>query len=258
MAEGLLYEVKGPVAWLTINRETRRNAITQEMIGGLLARLDHMDKDPEIRAVCITGSGDRAFCSGADLAATLAGEGGDRLEGARKYAELLKKMSHFGKPLVARVNGPCLAGGIGIMLSCDMVIARDDTYFCTPEVNVGIFPMMVGALLYRNVGRKKAMDMVLTARKVPAREAEIMGLITRTVAPEDLDREVDATLDLLSAKSPIGIRTGKEAFREMSDLGFDNAIDYLCEALGNVITTEDAVEGMLAFMEKRKPDFKGK
>ena len=144
------------------------------------------------------------------------------------------------------------------MLSCDIIIARNDTFFRTPEVNVGIFPMMVGALLYRNVGRKKAMDMVLTARKVQAPEAENMGLITRAVEPEHLDGEVQETLKLLTSKSPIGMRIGKEAFRAMSDMPFEEAVDYLCEALGRAISTEDAMEGMMAFMEKREPNFKGK
>ena len=257
MSDDLLYMVKGPTAFLTINRESRRNAISQEMITALLTRLDHADQDQDIRAVCITGAGDKAFCSGADLAVTLTKEE-DRLQGARNYATLLKKMSRFGKPLVARVNGPCLAGGLGLMLSCDIVIARDDAYFCTPEVKVGIFPMMVGALLYRNVTRKKAVEMVLTGRKVPAREAEAMGLITRAVDPANLDEVINETLHLLTNKSPVGTRIGKEAFRSMMDLDFDHAVDYLCEALGKVIATEDALEGMRAFIEKRKPNFQGK
>ena len=257
MSEDLLYRIEGATAFLTINRESRRNAISQEMITNFLTHLDQIDEDPEIRAVCITGAGERAFCSGADLAVTLTKEE-DRLQGAKNYATLLKKMSHFGKPLVARVNGPCLAGGLGLMLSCDIVIARNDAYFCTPEVNVGIFPMMVGALLYQNIRRKKAVEMVLTGRKVPAREAESMGLITQAVDPADLDEVIRETLVLLTDKSPIGTRMGKEAFRNMSDMTFDDAVDYLCEALGKVISTEDAREGMLAFMEKRKPNFQGK
>ena len=258
MKDELLFEVKDQAAFLTINREARRNAISREMLKGFLDCLDRADQDEAIRAVCITGKGEQAFCSGADLAFTLAKEGEDRLTGTRDYAGLLKKMARFGKPLVAKVNGPCLAGGLGLMLSCDIIIARNDAFFRTPEVNVGIFPMMVGALLYRNVGRKKAMDMVLTARKVPAPEAERMGLITRAVAPEQLDDEVHKTLKALSSKSPIGMRIGKDAFRTMSDMPFEEAIDYLCEALGRAVSTEDAMEGMTAFMEKRKPRFKGK
>ena len=143
------------------------------------------------------------------------------------------------------------------MLSCDIVIARNDTFFCTPEVNVGIFPMMVGALLYRNLPRKKAVDMVLTGRKIPAPEAEEMGMITRAVEPDRLDTEIENTLNVLTSKSPIGTRIGKEAFRVMSDMPFEAALDYLCEALGRVISTQDAAEGMTAFLQKRTPRFTG-
>jgi enoyl-CoA hydratase/carnithine racemase len=256
MSEDLLCETRGNVAFLTINRESRRNAISQEMITAFLTHLDRLDQDDEVRAVCVTGAGDKAFCSGADLAGTLSGQ--DRLAGPRNYAALLKRMAAFGKPLVARVNGSCLAGGLGLMLSCDIVIARNDASFFTPEVNVGIFPMMVGALLYRHMSRKKALDMALTGRRISAPEAERMGLITRAAEPERLDQEVNETLQILTSKSPIGMRIGKEAFRVMSDMPFDEAVDYLCEALGRVIATEDAQEGMMAFLEKRKPVFKGK
>ena len=262
MGDDLLYEKKDGVGFLTINREARRNAINLEMIRSFLDRLAEMDRDEAVRAVCITGTGEKAFCSGADLGVTLtrqgAGQGEDPLSGPKQYATLLKRMAKFPKPLVARINGPCLAGGMGLMLACDIVISRDDAYFCTPEVNVGIFPMMVGALLYRNLPRKKAMDMVLTGRKIPAKEAEQMGMITRSVAPDRLDKEVDATLKSLTSKSPMGTRIGKAAFMNMSDMPFDAAVDYLSEALGKVIATKDAAEGMKAFMEKRAPNFTGK
>ncbi len=257
MSDDLVCEMKGPVAYLVINREERSNAISLEMISDLLTLLQEIGEYPVIRAVCVTGAGDKVFCSGADLGLTLGKESKDRIEGAKKYAELLKKMSTFEKPLVAKVNGACLAGGLGLMLSCDIVIARNDTYFCTPEVNVGLFPMMIGALLFRNVGIKKAMDMVLTGRKIPASEAEVMGLITKAVPPEKLDEEVDRVMELLCEKSPIAIQLGKDAFRNMADMPFENAVDYLCEAFGKVISTEDAAEGMQAFLEKRKPQFKG-
>jgi enoyl-CoA hydratase/carnithine racemase len=260
MSEDLLYEVRHNVAFLTINRENRRNAISQEMVAGFLEALERTRHDPDVRALCITGVGQKVFCSGADLAVTLAKEGEDPAagQGARNYARLLKEMSHFPKPLVARVNGHCLAGGLGLMLSCDIVIARDDTFFSTPEVNVGIFPMMIGALILRDLPRKKAMDMVLTGRRVSAPEAEEMGLITRSVAPDRLDEAVDETLRLLTSRSPIAYQIGKEAFRAMDDMHFDEAVDALCEALGRVVATEDAREGMAAFMEKRDPRFKGK
>ena len=155
MGNDLIYEVKDLVAYMTINRESKRNAISQEMITAFMDGLDRAGADEGLRAVCITGKGDKAFCAGADLSGTLTGQGANGLSGAKNYAELLKKMARFGKHLVARVNGPCLAGGLGLMLSCDIAISRNDVFFCTPEVNVGIFPMMIGALIYRNVGKKR-------------------------------------------------------------------------------------------------------
>lgn len=258
MSEGLLYAVEACVATLTINREPVRNALSGEVVLGFLDRLREAGEDPEVRAVCITNAGDRVFCAGADLVGTLGAQEGEPMAGPRTYARLLKTMAAFPKPLVARVNGHCLAGGLGLMLSCDIVYARKDVYFQTPEVSVGIFPMMVGALLFRDIGRKAAMDMVLTGRKVFAPEAQGIGLVTRAVETDELDPLVQGTLASLAAKSPVGMRIGKEAFRAMGDMPLDNALDSLCEALGRVLRTEDAAEGMLAFLQKRPPVFKGR
>ncbi len=258
MNDDLLYEVKDRVAFLTLNREERRNAISLEMIRSFRDHLGEADRDEAVGAVCLTGMGEKAFCAGADLGGTLAGQGQDPLSGPRTYAALLKEMAKFPKPLVARINGPCIAGGMGLMLACDIVIARDDTFFRLPEVNVGIFPMMVGALLYRNLPRKKAMDLVLTGRKIPAVEAEGLGMISRVVGPHRLDEAVEETLKRLTSKSPMGTRLGKAAFSAMADMPFEAAVDYLSEALGKVIATKDAAEGIKAFMEKRAPNFTGK
>jgi enoyl-CoA hydratase/carnithine racemase len=256
MTADLLYEVRGRTAWMTINRESRRNSISQEMMSRMMERLDKIETDPDIRAICFTGAGEKAFCSGADLASTLSQES-DLVQGAHNYALLLKKLSRAAKPTVARVNGPCLAGGLGFMLSCDIVIARNDAWFSAPEVNVGIFPMMVGALLYRNLGRKKAVEMVLTARRIGAPEAEQLGLITRAVEPAELDARVDEVLRSLVEKSPIGLAIGKDAYYHMADMPFEDALDYLSDQLVEVSKTGDALEGITAFLEKRKPVYKG-
>ena len=251
----LLFDVADNIATLTINREDRRNAISIEAIRLFLQYLDQAERDPEVRVVLITGAGNRAFCSGADLGAD---SGGDIRQGVKMYARLLKRLSGFPKPVVARVNGACMAGGIGFMLACDIVIARNDAEFGTPEVNVGLWPMMIGALIYRNTLRKKAMEMVLLGERLTAAQALEMGLITRVAKPDRLDAEVNGVLQSLAQKSPVGIKIGKEAFYAMADMPFEEAVDYLSEKIAEVAATEDAREGITAFIEKRKPVFKGK
>jgi len=251
----LIYTVENQVAQLVINREKQRNSLTAEVIDLFVDYLDRVESDDKVRAVLITGAGEKAFCSGADLGGAAAQDGTNAYQ---RYADLLKRIAGCSKPTVARVNGYCLAGGMGFMLGCDIVIARQDAKFGTPEVNVGLFPMMIGALIFRNAPRKKAMEMVLLGEKLTAREALDMGLITRSVPYEDLDETVNAVLAALCAKSPIGLKLGKQAFSKMGDMPFEEALDYLSGMLGEVISTEDAIEGITAFMEKRKPVFRGR
>lgn len=255
MSDELLYDVKNGAAWLTINREARRNSISPELISLFQQRLDAAEKDKSVRAVCITGAGAKAFCSGADLAGS-AGELNTSPEQA--YADLLKRLAAYPKPTVARVNGYCLAGGTGFMLACDIVVAAETAKFGTPEVNVGLWPMMIGALIFRNVLTKKAMEMILLGEKITAAQALEMGLLTRVVAPEDLNAEVESILDSLCKKSPIGMKLGKQAFYKMREMPFEQALDFLVEQIRVVSSTEDAAEGITAFMEKRSPMFKGR
>ncbi|MGD8524395.1 MAG: enoyl-CoA hydratase-related protein [Desulfobacterales bacterium] len=253
--EPLLYRVENNVAYFTINREAQRNAINQETINLFLKYLDKADADEAVRVILITGSGEKAFCSGADLGAA---PGGEIQAGFQQYAQLLKRLAGNSKPVVARVNGYCLAGGMGLMLACDIAIARHDAKFGTPEINVGLWPMMIGALIYRNVLRKKAMEMVLLGERFGAERALEIGLITRVAPPQNLDKEVDSILENLTEKSPIGMKIGKEAFYAMADMPFEKAVDFLSGKIAEVAATEDAREGITAFIEKRKPVFKGK
>ena len=254
----LLYQVKDGVACFTINREQQRNSISIEALDLFNKYLDEAQNDAAVRVVCITGAGDRAFCAGADLGGGMGAGGSDAMAAFKNYARLLKKLSGFPKPTVARVNGACVAGGTGFMLACDIVIASSKAKFGTPEVNVGLFPMMIGALIFRNVLRKKAMEMVLLGEKLTAQQALEMGLITRVVAPEDLDKEVETVLGALAKKSPIGMKIGKEAFYAAADMNFEQALDLLAEKIGEVAATQDAMEGITAFIEKREPVFTGK
>jgi enoyl-CoA hydratase/carnithine racemase len=254
----LLYRVEDDIAYFMINRERQRNALSVEALNLFLEHLDDAERDESVRVICITGAGDRAFCSGADLGGGMGKSGQDGMEAFKNYARLLKRLSGFPKPTVARVNGSCVAGGTGLMLACDIVIATDTAKFATPEVNVGLFPMMIGALIYRNILRKKAMEMVLLGERLTAHEAREIGMITRVVPPGDLDDEVKKVLRALAKKSPIGMKIGKEAFYAMADMAFEEALDFLAQKLAEVAATEDAVEGITAFIEKREPVFKGK
>jgi enoyl-CoA hydratase/carnithine racemase len=252
----LLCQVKDGVAFFTINREKQRNTISMEALDLFLSHLDEALENDAVRVVCVTGAGNRTFCAGADLGAGM--DESDGMTAFRKYAKLLKKLTGFPKPTVARVNGSCVAGGTGFMLACDIVIASSKATFGTPEVNVGLFPMMIGALIFRNVLRKKAMEMALLGEKLSARQALEMGLITRMTDPDDLDTEVDKVLNVLVKKSPIGMKIGKEAFYSAADMPFEQALDLLAEKLSDVVATQDAREGILAYLEKREPLFSGK
>jgi enoyl-CoA hydratase/carnithine racemase len=251
----VLYNVENGIATFTINREQQRNAISLEAIELFLNYLDTAEKDDQVRVVLITGTGDKAFCSGADLGSTADGK---IQQGFKRYAQLLKRLAGYSKPLVAKINGSCMAGGMGLMLACDIGIARNDAKFGTPEVNVGLWPMMIGALIYRNVLRKKAMEMVLLGERLNAEQAVRIGLITRAVPPENLDDEVQHILENLAAKSPIGMKIGKNAFYAMADMPFEEAVDFLSEKIAEVASTDDAREGITAFIEKRKPLFTGR
>lgn len=252
----ILFEISGPKATISLNREEKRNALSGEMVRAILGHLEAVRENDAVRVVCLTSAGGKYFCSGGDLGGMATG--GGAAEAVREYAELLKAILRMPKPVVCRLNGIAQGGGIGLMLACDIVVARGDVEIGTPEVNVGIFPMMIGALLYRNVLWKKAMKMILTGTRVDAAEAERMGLVSQVAPPERFDGEVDALLENLAAKSPSAVRIGKEAFYAMADMDFEASLDHLCEGLQKLLATEDAFEGMSAFLEKRAPRFTGR
>jgi enoyl-CoA hydratase len=156
------------------------------------------------------------------------------------------------------VNGHCLAGALGVALACDLVVASEKATFGTPEINVGIFPFMVTALMSRNVGRKKAAELLLLGERVDAREAERIGIVNRVVAPEDFEEAVRDWAERLAAKSPLLMRLGKDAMYRAQDMGLEDALDYLRAQLTVAFSTEDIQEGVNAFFDKREPQWKGR
>lgn len=251
------YEVSGPRALLTLDRPTARNAISSQVIQELFECLGRAEGDPAVRVIVLTGSGDRIFCAGADLT-SMASDGGflSTHDARRAFGELLLRLQGVRKPTVARVNGHALAGGLGLVLACDLAVASEAAEFGTPEIDVGLFPMMVMAFLQRHVGRKRALEMVLTGERIRAAEAKALGLVNRVVPHAELDAEVDRLTERLAAKSQAVLALGKRAFFTAEDLPQGQAIEHLASQLSLNICAEDAAEGVTAFLEKRKPAWK--
>ncbi|MCA1828364.1 MAG: enoyl-CoA hydratase/isomerase family protein [Myxococcales bacterium] len=253
MAE-LREEQRGRARWLTIDRPAQRNALTFGLLGDLRASLARADADAAVRAIALTAEGEKAFCAGADLSGgSIAGQ-----DAPRAYAALLVDLSKLGKPVVAVVNGSVLGGGMGLLAACDLAIAAQDARFGTPEVDLGLFPYMALAPLTRLIGRRAALDLMFTARKIDAAEARSIGLVNRVVPRAELAAQADALLETLAAKSPTALRLGRRAFYATQDLPYEQQLEALCAQLSLNARTEDAAEGVAAFLEKRKPDFKGR
>jgi methylglutaconyl-CoA hydratase len=254
----VLLEKRGAVQWITINREERRNAMNDAVTDGIAAGLTQATNDPAIRAVVLTGAGDRAFCAGADLSA---GSGSFKYDYSKiglSFVRLMKQARDMTLPLIARVNGHTMAGGMGLMGMCDMAIGVDTARFGMPEVKVGIFPMQIMAVLQRLIPSRKLYEMALTGEPVDAREALELGLLNYVVPPAELDAKLDWLLARLLDKSPTAIRRGKYAMRQTESMNFDNSAVFMEAQIGTLALTEDAVEGRAAFIEKRSPNWPGR
>ncbi len=255
----LLCEVTAGVARLTINRPERRNALSWTVVSGLRARLADLKADPEVRVVVLTGAGDRAFSAGADLGGMAEGAGHLDLHDARgELALLFRDLWELGKPTIARVRGYCLAGGFGLALACDLVVAADDATFGTPEIRVGLWPYMITVPLVRSMPPKRALELMMTGRRVDAAEADRIGFVTRVVPVDELDAAVDALAFDLAATSPATLRLGRDAFYAVWDQSAEDALRLLHPLLTVATGTEDAAEGIAAFAEKRDPVWRGR
>jgi enoyl-CoA hydratase/carnithine racemase len=258
MSATVSYEVSGPVARLTIDRAERRNAINPEVVAGLADGLAKAEADGSIKVVVLTGAGDKAFCAGGDL-----GGMADVSRVAQHFirgevGDLFRQMRASRLPIVARVNGHALAGGFGLMLACDLVIAADDAEIGTPEINIGLWPFMISAVIKRDVPRKIALELMLTGRRMGAEEAARWGFINRVVERAGLDDAVTETTEVLASKSPLIVSLGKRSFYAAEDMDFDHSLEYLAGMLTVCLESEDTIEGVTAFLEKRSPDWKGR
>jgi methylglutaconyl-CoA hydratase len=254
----VLLEKRGMVLWITINREERRNAMNDAVTEGIAAGLTQAAGDPDIRAVVLTGAGDKAFCAGADLSAGSGSFKYDYSKVGLSFVRLMKQARDLTLPLIARVNGHAMAGGMGLLGMCDMAIATDTARFGMPEVKVGIFPMQIMAVLQRIIPPRKLYEMALTGEPVSAAEALELGLLNYVVPAGELDAKVDWLLSRLLDKSPTAIRRGKYAMRTTEQLTFDQSATFMEGQIGTLALTEDAAEGRAAFIEKRAPNWTGR
>jgi enoyl-CoA hydratase/carnithine racemase len=254
----VLVEQHGHVLTLTINRPERRNSMTFETLAGLRDGFRRARAERDVRVVVLTGAGDRAFCAGADLGG-IRGTGSDpeqAHEGRGQMAELFTEMYRCGVPTIARVRGYALAGGFGLAMACDFVVASDDSVFGTPEVAVGLWPYMITVPMLRSMPPKVALDLMITGRRVGADEALRTGFVNRVVPADRLDAAVTALADGIAAGSPAAIRLGRTAFYRALDMTTEQALQLLQSSLSVATTTGDAAEGVRAFAEKRSPEWR--
>jgi enoyl-CoA hydratase/carnithine racemase len=248
------YRSSGGRATITMDEPERRNPMSTAVMQGLLDATRRAADDDDVRVIVYTGAGE-AFSAGGDLSAGFVDDALGRHQERGALADLFRLMDRCGKPTVARVNGHALAGGFGLAVACDITICVEDAKLGTTEVRVGLWPMMISAILARTVPRKAALDLMLTGRVIDAHEAQRIGAVSRVVKADELDPAVDEVVQALLAASPTSFLIGKDSFSGISDLSFDAALDRLQGGLTEVALTSDAAEGIAAFIEKRDPDW---
>ena len=251
----LLVEQRGAVLWLTIQRQERRNAINHAVLSAMAQAIDDAQADRGLRAIVITGAGDKAFCAGADLQ-TAQPFTTDYSEPYASLALLLRRARASNLPLLARVNGACMAGGMGLLAMCDMAVAASHAVFGLPEVKVGLFPAQVLSVLQHLIPRRRLAEMCLTGEPLTSAQALEYGLINYVA--DDVDAQLDWLLQRLLDKSPAAIRRGLYTMKKIESMGFEESVAFTESQIALFTLTEDAKEGQQAFQQKRKPQWKGR
>jgi enoyl-CoA hydratase len=258
--EHVLYDAGSDgVATITLNDPDTRNSLSAEMLAGLIAAFGRAREEDQVRCVVLASSHEKVFSSGGNLGGFAADVAlVHKHFGSERFVALFKLIGELGKPTICAARGHVLAGALGVALACDLIVASEQATFGTPEINVGTFPFMIMSLIYRNVGRKKANELLLLGERLSAEEALAAGIVNRVVPAAEFDGAVADWAAKLAAKSPVIMRLGKEAMRRQLDMPLDDALDYLRAQLTLALSTEDIVEGVTAFFEKREPQWKGR
>ena len=253
-------ERAGAVTTVTIERPEARNALDAATLDGLIAAFDAADADPATRVIVLTGAGEKAFCAGADLRSGLTSDPSavDGHEQRGLLRRLFAATESLSTPLIGRINGHALAGGLGVALACDLLVAVDEATFGTPEVHVGLWPHVISALLVQHLGPKRALEWMMTGRRYPASTAERLGLVNLVVPRDQLDGAVADLAAELVRGAPLALALGRRSYLEARAMEPHAAMAYLHGMLDLQVQTEDAAEGIAAFLERRDPVWRGR
>jgi enoyl-CoA hydratase len=255
----ITYGVADGIGTITLDDPDTRNSLSPELLTELFDALHAARDDHEVRCIVLASSHEKVFSSGANLAAFGADVPAiERYRASQRFIDIFKALAELGKPSIVAANGHVLAGSLGIALACDLIVAKEGAGFGTPEINVGLFPFMIMALIYRNVPRKKTNEMLLLGERLTAEEAREAGIVNRVVPAEEFDAAVAEWAGKLASKSPVVMKLGKDAMARQMDMPLYDALDYLSSQLTIELGTEDAIEGVTAFFEKRDPEWKGR
>jgi enoyl-CoA hydratase len=258
--EKITYEVGATgVATIALDDPDTRNALSDDLLADLIDALGSARDDAAVRCLVLTSTHDTVFSSGGNLSGFAADVAPVHKHFAtERFPRVFQLLGELGKPSICAANGHVLAGALGLALACDLILAKEGARFGTPEINVGLFPFMIMALIYRNVGRKKTAELMLLGEQISAAEAERIGIVNRVVAPERFDAQVQEWAAKLAGKSPALMKLGKDAMFRQQDMAYADAIDFLRSQLTIAFSTEDVQEGVRAFFEKREPAWKGR